>query len=695
MVICAAITVAFGAAEAAAFEPLFDARLDFNLGRSASFVTGADLNGDSFEDLVVVLYDEDSLLVMFNNFNGTFGPPTAYPASRGARSAVAVDIDNDSDLDLAVAAILGNVVPVLMNSGFGHFDTTIMHTVPGSNPASIRAGDFNEDGWQDLALAMANSNAALVMLNAQNGTFTNRLITGIGSYPTSIVVTDFNNDTHRDFGVACYESGGLTVKMGNGDGIFDSTYAYALGFGSGPRMVTSGDLNGDGFSDLVSANYDSNNISVLLNNSDGRFGAAVNYQSGQQCRAVAISDLNGDMMPDIVAANYSGSVSVLINSGNGLFGPGVNYISPAYPRNALPFDMNNYGIIDIAISHQDAFALSLYRGRGDGTLIDGHVVPFIPDWASMAAADFDVDGCEDLVAIDDENIFICRGACNGDIEPPGEMDAINYGSQIMPMDMNRDGYPDLVINHFNYARIFSVYLNDRSGNLALDSFYYYSNPDYIYDITLGDFNGDRAPDVVSPLIEDSLLFWFNDGEGNFGAPVVIAAGESNLRLMAAADFNGDGREDLAASSSGFTELVLFASVSDSIFTPMDTLQLPNGIGQVKAADITGDSAPDLVVNSGNYYYMFANQGNWIFTGPDSMVGEIGSSAYIQAIEDLDLDGDLDLLINSGSFQHRFRVAVNEQGEFDYEPHFYGPPYNSIPKLLADLDNDGDLDMYCD
>ncbi len=75
------------------------------------------------------------------------------------------------------------------------------------------------------------------------------------------------------------------------------------GVGIQPLSVTIGDLDGDGNPDLAVANEWDGNISVLLGNGDGTFGAAVNYGVGDGPNSVAIGDLNGDGHPDLAVAN--------------------------------------------------------------------------------------------------------------------------------------------------------------------------------------------------------------------------------------------------------------------------------------------------------------------------------------------------------------------------------------------------------
>ena len=85
--------------------------------------------------------------------------------------------------------------------------------------------------------------------------------------------------------------------------------------GAFPRSVAIGDFNGDGKADLVSANGNSDNVSVLLGNGAGSFASAVNFAVGAFPRSVAIGDFNGDGKADLVSANVgSSTVSVLLNT---------------------------------------------------------------------------------------------------------------------------------------------------------------------------------------------------------------------------------------------------------------------------------------------------------------------------------------------------------------------------------------------
>ena len=93
-----------------------------------------------------------------------------------------------------------------------------------------------------------------------------------------------------------------------------------------------GDFNGDGVQDLAAANWDSDNVSVLIGTGTGSFGAASNFAAGTRPLSVAVGDFNGDGVQDLATANCgSNNVSVLIGTGTGSFGPPSNFTVGSNP----------------------------------------------------------------------------------------------------------------------------------------------------------------------------------------------------------------------------------------------------------------------------------------------------------------------------------------------------------------------------
>ena len=101
----------------------------------------------------------------------------------------------------------------------------------------------NAYSWNFLVKASAGA----------SGKFTQSSTPGVGSNPYSVTAGDFNGDGYLDLAVANYGSSTVSILLNNGSGVF--TQSSTPSVGSNPYSVTSGDFNGDGYLDLAVANY--------------------------------------------------------------------------------------------------------------------------------------------------------------------------------------------------------------------------------------------------------------------------------------------------------------------------------------------------------------------------------------------------------------------------------------------------------
>src|SRR5262249_48663796 len=147
-------------------------------------------------------------------------------------------------------------VSVLLGNGDGTFQGAVNFQA-GSRPFSVAVGDFNGDGFPDLAVANANSHVSVLLGNG-DGTF---------EWPRdccfaffSVAVADFNGDGKLDLAGVTLQTNQVFAFLGNGDGSFQESYWWGF-TGSTPLSIAVGDFNGDGWLDLAVANQVSNNVS--------------------------------------------------------------------------------------------------------------------------------------------------------------------------------------------------------------------------------------------------------------------------------------------------------------------------------------------------------------------------------------------------------------------------------------------------
>lgn len=237
-----------------------------------------------------------------------------------------------------------------------------------------------------------------------------------GSWPSSVCTGDLNGDGCSDLVVANDNSDNISVLFGDGNGTFAPAADYATG--GNPKSVCCADLDGDKNLDIMTANFDSNNISVLMNNGDGTFTDAVNYSAGVMADGVGTysvcsGDLDGDGDMDLAATSIlSNDISIFINKDDGTFAAAVIYEAGNHSRSICRGDFDGDGDTDLAVVNEYSNDVSVFLGEGDGTFA-GAVNCYSCYPVGISCGDPNGDGIEDLVVtnwtVDDITIFAGNG----------------------------------------------------------------------------------------------------------------------------------------------------------------------------------------------------------------------------------------------------------------------------------------------
>src|SRR5204862_6770286 len=117
------------------------------------------------------------------------------------------DFNGDGKPDLVTASFESNSLNILMNNGDGTFGVATNLTVGATSPVSVAVGDFDRDGKLDLVTANSVSSDVSLLRGNGNGTFQPATTRSVDTNPQVVVVADFNADGNLDVAATSYDTG--------------------------------------------------------------------------------------------------------------------------------------------------------------------------------------------------------------------------------------------------------------------------------------------------------------------------------------------------------------------------------------------------------------------------------------------------------------------------------------------------------
>jgi FG-GAP-like repeat/IPT/TIG domain/FG-GAP repeat len=631
----------------------FTAKVDFTTNFAPQSLAIGDLDGDSKPDLVTANHSSSTVSVIRNTAtNGSIGtssfaPKIDFTTGKNPYAVAIGDMDGDGRPDLATANYGSNTLSILRNTSIsgnisiGSFASKVDFTT-GIYPQSIAIGDLDGDGKPDLVVGNNISFTVSVIRNADLPPIITTFSPMSAKPGDAVILTGTNFNTIPTNNIVFFGATRATVTAATATSItvnvpigatyahitllntgtslavyslskFTPTYSPAkttitatdfqakqdFNTGASPFSMTIGDLDGDGKSDLVVANANSNTVSVYRNTSisgsigNGSFASKIDFTTGGYPRSVAIGDLDGDGKPDLAVVNAnSATVSIFRNTSTigsidiGSFAPKVDFTTGSSPFSVAIGDLDGDGKHDLVVANLNSSTVSVIRN----TSLNGNIISN----SFAAKVDFTTGSAPFSVAIG---------------------------------DLDGDGKPDLVVANLNSSTVSVIRNTSLNGNIVSSSFAAkvdFTTGSVPYSVAIGDLDGDGKPDLAVANYGSSTISVYRNtttsgsiGTSSFAGKVDFTTG-TNPYSVAIGDLDGDDKLDLAVanSNSNSSTVSVFRNVSiigsivlGSFAAKVDFPTL--GSVSVAIGDLDGDNKPELVTanNGPNTISVLRNSDN--------------------------------------------------------------------------------------
>ncbi len=392
-----------------------------NATPESSFPTGldpvslvtADFNGDGRPDLAVLNQGSNDLSIFLNGGNSRFtehfatntnGRAVRSNAGNYSTGLSVGDIDGDKSLDLLLGNQQGDVLTLL-----GNGDGTFRPYQRIDRHVGLAISGLNNKQGPAIAVFDQSLDRVTYQSNSNGSTFQQGREDGLLA-PNAVTFSDLNADGIDDMIVASGGSNEVFVYLGLHDNRFGIGQRYFVG--TDPEAITISDLNADGVPDLLVTNHGSNDLSLLFGQGHGNDWALIagpRLRAGSGPIATVVSDLNADGVADILVANHdSNDVSLLVGLGRGFFSD-KQPITHSTGRGPVELFVGyfegdgNLNVVTVNEGSRDLTVRSCFCMTGLSSVRTVNLNGLDP--VAAIAQDFNHDGLSDLIVADESGRF--------------------------------------------------------------------------------------------------------------------------------------------------------------------------------------------------------------------------------------------------------------------------------------------------
>lgn len=323
--------------------------------------------------------------------------------------------------------------------------------------SKVTPGDFNNDGFTDVAILRKTANELAYYIGNGTSFGTKQIVPSSLNYPTDVCTADLNRDGFDD--LATVELQGKAVQIFiNQNGNFGAGQKIDSNVFFAPISIFSADFTNDSVPDLLAVD---DTVAYMYEN-DGNLNFTRHKVAGQtEFYSGAVKDINGDSLPDVLLGSIK--LYTYINNGNGTF-----------TRDTRNESLINNFIFQIEladIDHDGDQDMAIYYSNTNSTI----------DWYSN----------------DSTGKFTMAGSVT---TTANDVHSMQFG------DFNNDNYPDFVTGYGQTGDLLWVQnSNGTFGNeIVLKTYNLFT-----YEVAVADVDMDGAIDVFCGHHRDGLLLWEN------------------------------------------------------------------------------------------------------------------------------------------------------------------------------------------
>ncbi len=298
---------------------------------------------------------------------------------------VVADFNQDNQTDLMLTQSNSVYLQLLKGPDWLDDNNTL---IVGLTPISLQAGDWNNDGRKDIAVANRGMDSISILLNNGNDNFTTAATLDTADFPQQLMQGDWNGDNVTDLASISVGENLLQLWKGKGDGTFEKT--SELDTPSSPQQLEVADFDCDGRQDLAVSSRSAEVLRIWYGDGSGNFGNQFDLPAGRGPSSFGVADFNEDGVLDFVVSNrfvvafasvttLTGDMALVLSNGNPNRGTAA-YKSPELfaathhlqgdtPGDVIIEDVDGNGRLDLMVALPQQAKVALFDGKEfDGRL---------------------------------------------------------------------------------------------------------------------------------------------------------------------------------------------------------------------------------------------------------------------------------------------------------------------------------------